>query len=98
MAIDQAAPLGEAPSAGAFYNRNMMGSGSREGGPGPIRGSNMSESSNAGFSSLSGSCDFANPVSTWSNKFSILNLIMFIPYLRYIISGSSLNFFNLIVF
>ena len=95
MAIDQAAPLGEAPSAGAFYNRSMMGSGSREGGPGPIRGSSKSESSNTGFSPLSGSNDYTNPVSTWSNKFSIFSLFM---VFLYIISGSILNFFDLIVF
>ena len=80
MAIDQAAPLGEPPCAGAFYNRSMMGSGNREGGPGPIRGSSMSESSNSGYSSLSGGYDYPNPVSFLLGKSqpSVFSIMLFV--------------------
>eukprot|EP00250_Pteridium_aquilinum_P032854 c480_g1_i1 orf=436-1779(+) len=62
LAIDQAAPMGEAPSAGSFYNPNSGAASAGTGGPGPIRGGNMNASGNAGFGALSaGGYDYNNP-------------------------------------
>lgn len=64
LAIDQAAPIGEAPSAGAFYNPNLAAASSGAGGPGPIRGGNISGSST---SALSGGYGYPDPWALYSS-------------------------------
>lgn len=72
LAIDQAAPMGEAPSAGSFFNPNSAAASASLGGlggPGPIRGGNMTPSSTAGYGGLSsaGGYDYNNPWGLYSS-------------------------------
>ncbi|KAH7294813.1 hypothetical protein KP509_27G020300 [Ceratopteris richardii] len=70
LAIDQAAPMGEAPSMGPSYNPSSAATSTPgAGGPGPIRGGNLTASSNSGYGTLSavGGYDYNNPWGMYSS-------------------------------
>lgn len=69
LAIDQAAPMGEAPSAGSFYNPSSATASAGMGGPGPIRGGSLTASSNQGYGTLSAASgyDYNSPWGLYSS-------------------------------